>query len=192
MIVWAWLFICNPAQAIDLNDHVRLTLDGGEVVEGYFLRPGADEVVLTRPGANGTSRIPLAIVDSVKLNGEPVAAETFSESVNTEWKEWVSWAADPPPHPAPLSVGMVSVVVAGSGHLLLGDSKQALSMAVVDVGCMTMAGLEIAGRGTGRVDVLMGSLAMSALFKAYAASQSVRMTKRVRTRIQEVRGESEQ
>ena len=192
MIFWVWLFTFNPAQAIDLNDHVRLTLDGGEVVEGYYLRPGANEVVLTRPGVNGTSRIPLAIVDSVELNGDQTPFDVFSKSIKSEWSDWILWASDPPPHPPPFAVAVASGVVAGTGHSWLGDSQQGLSMALVDVGCMTMAGLEIAGRGTGRVDVLMGSIALSALFKAYAASESVRMTKRVRRRIREVREESVQ
>lgn len=191
MIFWVWLFIINSAQAIDLNDHVRLTLDGGEVVEGYFLRPGSNEVVLTRPGANGTARVPLGIVGSVNLNGAPISPDVFADTIEREWQEWISWASDPPPHPAPVSVAVASGLIAGSGHVLLADSRQGLRMAVVDVGCMTMAGLEIAGHGTGRVDVLMGSLALSGLFKVYAATQSVRMTKRVRRRIEEVKRESE-
>ena len=106
MIFWVWLFICNPAQAIDLNDHVRLTLDGGEVVEGYYLRPGANEVVLTRPGVNGTSRIPLAIVDSVELNGDQTPFDVFSNSIKSEWGDWIVWASDPPPHPPPFAVAV--------------------------------------------------------------------------------------
>ncbi len=76
MSIWLWFAIAT-VHAIDLNDHVRLTLDGGEVVEGWFLRSGESEVVLTRPSHSDVSIVPLGIIAAVQVNQRVQSLQEF-------------------------------------------------------------------------------------------------------------------
>jgi len=171
------------ANAIDLNDHVRLTLDGGEVVEGWFLRPGEAEVVLTLPSRNDVSRIPLAIVADVRINRRSCSLAEFETEIGDAWAEWKAWAANPPPHPWPVVVGSSSLLLAGSGHGILGRWDLGGPMMLVDAASMSVIAIEASGRGTGRLDIVLTATALSALFKAYAASDASRLTRRRRKRL---------
>ena len=176
----ASLLMVGSAMAIDLNDHVRLTLDGGEAVDGYFYQAGPDSVVLTN--------VPLGIVARVQVNDGDVPLDAFTLDVRNEWKQWTTEALNPPAHPAPVTVAIASALLAGSGHGLLKQWDEATSMMVIDAACMTLAGLELAGHGTGRVDVLIGSAAVSLVFKSYAVSDGVRSAGRIRKRMRAAGG----
>ena len=179
----ASLLLAGSAVAIDLNDHVRLTLDGGEAVDGYFYQAGPDSVVLTNAQGERTTRVPLGIVATVQVNHEDVRLDAFMVEVRNEWKQWTTEALNPPAHPAPFAVALSSALVAGSGHGLLKQWDAAASMMVFDAACMTLAGLELAGHGTGRVNVLLGSAAVSLVFKSYAIADGTRSAKRIRRRM---------
>ena len=184
MILWAMsAALTLGVHAADLNDRVRLVLDGGESVEGYFYQSLSDGVVLTRPGASGTTTIPLSIVSAVEVNGKPISIADFSMDLKQDWKAWTEAALNPPAHPHPLWVGISSGMVAGGGHGLLKRWDLGASMIAVDLACMSMVGMELAGRGTGRVDVLFGSVALSLIFKSYAISDGVRRATRIRERM---------
>ena len=179
------LVLVTAAQAIGLNDHLHLTLDGGEVVEGYFLRATPSEVVMTRPHRNGTSRIPIDIVKLATVNGEVLARAEFVADVQDAWSDWKAWADEPPPHPHPFGVALLSAGLSGAGHGALGQWDRGTSMMAVDLVSMSIAGVELSGRGTGRVDVLMSAVAVSLFFKSYAISDSVRAARRTRNRLRE-------
>ena len=186
MIGWALgLALSLTVHAADLNDRVGLVLDGGETVDGYFFQSVAEGVVLTRPGRSGTTTIPLSIISAVEVNGVAIPVEDFALQLKADWEAWTHAALNPPAHPDPWAVALGSSVVAGSGHGMLKRWDLGASMMAVDLACMSMVGVELAGRGTGRVDVLFGSAALSLLFKSYAISDGVRRANRVRKRMQD-------
>jgi len=180
--IWLWFAIVT-AHAIDLNDHVRLTLDGGEVVEGWFLRAGEAEVVLTRPSHGDVSNVALGIIAEVQVNQRMRSLAEFEAEVAQAWAEWMAWSADPPPHPWPQLVGASSLLLAGSGHGLLGRWDLGGSMMLVDAASMGVVALEVSGRGTGRMDVALTAAVLSVLFKSYAASDAARLARRRRKRL---------
>ena len=182
MITWLWFTIAT-AHAIDLNDHVKLTLDGGETVEGWFLRAREDEVILTRPSHGDVSNIPLGIIAKVRVNHRPLPKDEFEKEIAQSWSDWKAWAADPPPHPKPFLVGGSSLLLAGTGHGFLGRWDLGGSMMLVDAVSMGVIAVEASGRGTGRLDVVMTAAVLSALFKSYAASDASRLAKRRRKRL---------
>jgi hypothetical protein len=180
--IWLWIAIAT-AHAIDLNDHVRLTLDGGEVVEGWFLRAGEAEVVLTRPSHNDVSNVAMGIIAEVQVNQRFLPLEEFEGEIAQAWAEWKAWSADPPPHPWPQLVGASSLLLAGSGHGILGRWDLGGSMMVVDAASMGVIAVEASGRGTGRLDVVLTAAVLSVLFKSYAASDAARLARRRRKRL---------
>jgi hypothetical protein len=180
--IWLWFAIAT-SHAIGFNDHVRLTLDGGEVVEGWFLRAAEGEVVLTRPSHSDVSNVSLEIIAKVWVNRRPRPLEEFEGEVAESWAEWKAWSADPPPHPWPYLVGASSLVLAGSGHAFLGRWDLGGSMMLVDAVSMGVIAIEASGRGTGRMDVVLSAAVLSVLFKSYAASDAARLARRRRKRL---------
>ena len=182
MILAIWLTL-NPSFALDINDHIVLSLAGGEQVDGWFLRPEAHGVVLSIPAVGETARVPLSIVESVKINDANVSLTEFGTAIASAWTEHTRWIADPPPHPSPVIPVASSVILAGSGHALLGEWDVATGMLIGDTIFMGVMGLEAAGHGTGRMDVFLSAAALSVLFKAYGMSDSHRVAKRRRDRL---------
>ena len=182
MILAIWLTL-NPSFAIDINDHIVLSLAGGEQVDGWFLRPEDQGVVLSIPAVGETASVPLSIVESVKINDADVPLIEFGAAISLAWTEHTRWLADPPPHPRPFLPVASSLILAGSGHAWLGEWDVATGMLIGDTIFMGVMGLEAAGHGTGRMDVLLSAAALSVLFKAYAMSDSHRVARRRRDRI---------
>lgn len=177
MILWLWLF-GSVANAIDLNDRLRIELDGGERVEGYFVRAGDDLVVMTRPGRGDVVKVPCAIVSSVEVNGSKLGAEEFVLEIEAAWQKRLNWIKDAPPVPPAGLVGPLNLLLAGSGHAALSRWDLGGSMMVVDAIGMSVVGLELAGKGTQRMDVLISAAAISAMFKSYAFSDGLRRVRR--------------
>ena len=182
MIVWLWLTL-STASAIDINDHLILELDGGERVEGWFLRPEETSVVVSIPSTGRLATIPLGIVKTVTINDAPIPVRDFRQEVDAEWAKVLTWRADPPPHPQPGYVAVSGVVVAGTGHAMLGEWKVATPMIVADTAFMGVMAMEAAGAGTGRVDIFFTAALLSAVFKAYALSDGYRRARRRRVRL---------
>ena len=182
MILAFWLTL-SAAFAIDNNDHLILELAGGERLEGWFHRAESSAVVLTVPSTGEITTIPLSIVKSVTLNDQPQALSGFMQELGAAWERQRAWLNDPPPHPLPGIAAGAGLVVAGAGHGLLGEWGVATPMLAVDATCMGLIGLEAAGKGTGRIDVFFTAVMLSAVFKAYAASDGHRRAKRRRERL---------
>ena len=183
MILGLWLTLTS-AFALDNNDHLAFELAGGERMEGWFLRAAPSVVVVTVPATGEVSSVPLSIIEAVTVNDRPQTVEDFREEHAAAWEVQKAWLADPPPHPLPGVAASVGLVVAGSGHALLGEWDAAVPMMVVDASCMGLIGLEAAGKGTGRIDVFFTAVVMSAVFKAYAVADGHRRAKRRRERIE--------
>ncbi len=182
MILWLWLLV-NPAAAIDINDHLLIELQGGERVEGWFLKAEADSVVVSVPAEGTAVTVPFDILKSVTLNDAPIQLEAFRREVEAEWRALLMWRADPPPHPAPGVVAVSGVVVAGSGHAMLGEWGPGAPMIFADTAFMTIMGLEASGHGTGRVDIFFTAALLSTVFKAYALADGYRRAQRRRARL---------
>ena len=182
MILAIWLTL-NSSFAIDINDHIVLGLAGGEQVDGWFLRPEAQGLILSIPAVGETASVPLSIVESVKINDTDVSLSDFGAAILSAWTDYTRWVADPPPHPPPFLPVASSLLLAGSGHAWLGEWDVATGMLIGDTIFMGVMGLEAAGQGTGRMDVLLSAAALSVLFKAYAMSDSHRVAKRRRDRL---------
>jgi hypothetical protein len=182
VILAIWLTL-NPSFAIDINDHIVLSLAGGEQVDGWFLRPEAKGVVLSIPSVGETASVPLSIVESVRINDADVSLSEFGSALSSAWMEHTRWIADPPAHPPPFVPAASSLILAGSGHALLGEWDVASGMLIGDTIFMGVMGLEAVGHGTGRLDVLLSAAALSALFKAYGMSDSHRVARRRRDRL---------
>ncbi len=182
MILALWLTL-STALAIDINDHLKLELAGGEHIEGWYLRAEVGAVVMTVPESGRNSTVPLSILKAVTVNDQPQPLDAFEAEIVAAWQDQQAWLKDPPPHPLPGVVASAGVLVAGSGHALLGEGGVAAPMLVVDVGCMGLMGLEAAGKGTGRVDVFFTAAVLSTVFKAYALSDGHRRAKRRRQRM---------
>jgi len=177
VILWLWLF-GSIANAIDLNDRLRIELDGGERVEGYFLRAGDGLVVMTRPSRGDVIKVSCAIVSSVEVNGSTVGADRFVLEVEEAWQARLDWIQNAPPVPPAALIGPLNLLIAGSGHAALNRWDVGGSMMAVDAISMTVIGLELAGKGTQRMDVLVSAAAISALFKSYAFSDGLRRVRR--------------
>ena len=182
MILWLWLTL-STASAIDINDHLILELDGGERIEGWFLRSEGESVVVAVPASGRMATIPLGIVQAVTLNDAPQNLADFRREVEEEWDQILAWRADPPAHPHPGFVAGSGVLLAGTGHAMLGEWRLATPMMMADGAFMGLMAMEAAGAGTGRIDIFFTAALLSTVFKAYALSDGHRRAKRRRVRL---------
>ena len=182
MIAWLWL-VTLPVLAIDNNDHLILELDGGERVEGWYLKVDEDVIVMSVPETGTTARIPTAIVKSAAVNNQPMPLDAFKSEVEEEWGKIVEWRLNPPPHPSPVLVGGVGFLLAGTGHAWLGEKRIAVPMMIADTALMSTLAVEASGHGTGRVDIFFTAALLSTLFKTYAMTEGFRQAKKRRVKL---------
>ena len=182
MILALWLTL-TPTFALDINDHLSLKLAGGEQVDGWYLRPEAHGLVVSIPMVGETAHIPMSIVESVTINKAPMILSDFQAVLTEAWAAHTRWLTNPPPHPPPLAVVVPSLVLAGSGHAMLGEWELAAGMLISDAVFMGVMGVEAAGLGTGRMDVFLSAAVLSVLFKAYGMSDAHRLARRRRIRM---------
>jgi len=163
------------ALAIDVNDQLSLQLDGGETIEGWFVRAGPDHVFIHIPTTGDTSRIPLNMVHRVEVNGGLVESGTFGEEVKAAHEAWQRWRSDPPPHPPASIVATSSLLLAGSGHAMLGDWGLAPGLLFADSVGMGVVAWEMGHQQ--RLNVLLGASVVSIVMKTYGATNSARAAK---------------
>jgi hypothetical protein len=170
--VIALLCIIGPAMAIGVNDQLALELDGGETIDGWFVRSGGDHVFVHLPSTGDTERIPLSMLKAVEVNGHAVEAETFAQELVVAHNEWLYLRANPPVQPPAAVVALSSLALAGSGHAWLGDWENAPGLLVADTIGMGVFAWEM-GHAQ-RLNVLVGTAAVSIIMKAYGANKSAR------------------
>jgi hypothetical protein len=158
-----------------------LSLDGGEELDGWFVRAEAGSVVLHVPELGRATVIPLSVVKSVQCNQESWPVERFASEVTEAQRQYEAWLENPPPHPHPIILAGPSIVLAGTGHALLGDWEFAKGMMLLDG--VAMGAMAIEGFGQQRVHIFYTAALVSLIFKAYAVSDASYRTRQRRRRL---------
>lgn len=186
---WVALFlglVCGTAaHALDTNDRLVLTLDGGERVDGWFVRAEADAVVLSVPGMPAPTRVPLVIVSGVTRNGQDQAMEQFRSEATAAHEAWKSWVLHPPPHPHAVGLVAASLLVPGTGQAILRETESAWGYLVADLVFLGAGALELSNEQ--RLGVLVPLAGLSVLMRLTSASDAARTTNRRRRRLREAR-----
>ncbi|MGB0640257.1 MAG: hypothetical protein ACPGTU_13030 [Myxococcota bacterium] len=175
------LLTIGLAQGIEVNDQVALSLDGGEQVDGWFVRAEAGSVVLHVPELGRSAVIPVSVVKAVQCNQEKWSLERFVSEVAEAQHRYEAWLESPPPHPHPVVLAGPSIVLAGTGHAILGDWEFAKGMMLLDG--VAMGTMAIEGFGQQRVQVFYTAALISLIFKAYAVSDAAHRTRQRRRRL---------
>jgi len=181
----AALFWGAAAYALDSNDRLVLTLDGGEQVDGWFVRAEANAVVLSVPGVADATRVPLDIVAGVSRNGEVQPIAQFCADAATAHVEWKAWLKNPPPHPPALAVAASSLIIPGTGQAILHESRSAKGYLIADLVILGAGALELSNEQ--RLSVLVPLGALAAIMRISSAAEAVRTTNRRRRRLREAR-----
>lgn len=174
LLIWAWV---GAVWALDGSDALRLTLDGGVVVEGRFARAGAASVFLNA-SEQGLAEVPLVLINAVAVNGQPMSLPVFEAELAESWR--ASMLIDGErigPAPPPAVVAGASMVWAGAGHAALGEWKSFGLYSGVEVALLGLAALNLTQEDLRPLPAL---LALDVLFKIYAAQESARIAKRRR------------
>ena len=175
----------TAAQALDTQDQLTLSLDGGEALTGWFVRAEADAVVLSVRGLPAPTRVPLDIVSAVSCNGQTWRMVQFRQEVSAAHRAWLAWLVDPPPHPPAILVAAPSLVLPGTGHAMLGEWKEAGSYMIADLVVLGVGALEL--HGSQRLGVLVPLAGIGLLLRGSAAADAVRMASRRAKRLRDAR-----
>ena len=173
------------AWALDTNDRLMLTLDGGEQVHGWFVRAEKDAVVIAIPGHRETTRVRNNLVAQVRLNGDTVAMDDYRSQLQVAYSEWVDWVANPPPHPPPVLVGTMGAVFPGSGHAALGEWRHFAGYAIADVTLIGLMGLELATQQ--RLGMLLTLGGVDLIVRGVSVGDAARISRRRRRQLREAR-----
>jgi len=171
--------------ALDANDRLTLTLDGGERIEGWFVRAEAKAVVVSVPGLRDTTRVPIDLIRTVSSNGVDLPMPQFRDDAVRAHLAWKAWVTDPPPHPHTLAVVIPSLVIPGAGQAALGESRSAWGYFIGDLVLLGAGALELTNDQ--RLGVLMPIAALNVLLRINSASDAARVTNRRRRRLREAR-----
>ena len=174
----AWLFIAGAAYAIDVNDTVRLNLDGGESVDGWFVHYEPETVSLRVPTLGETVDVQFSIVGAATVNNAPVELDSWQMELHEWHQDWVRRLGEQPFAPPPWGVAMTNGILAGSGHAWLGDWREATGMMIADSVSMGLVAWEVT-HGQ-RLNVVVGGLAVSTVMKLYAINDGIRTARRQR------------
>lgn len=164
--------------AFGANDRLELDLQGGVTVRGWFVRVEGDDLVLS--GANTIQAIPVALVQGVTLNDVPISLASFLERVDAARAAQEAAArsrrrAAPPGLAAGLSFGL-----AGSGHLAVGEPREAIGWMLLDGTLLAAGAWTLLGERS--VGAALPILGLDLLVKAAAASDAARQSRRIRGR----------
>jgi hypothetical protein len=144
--------------------------------EGAF--SGMDEQMLLLSTREGVLEIPMPVVLNVLVEGDPYAPDAFIEGVRRWGQEMIDQAVRTP---RPVLVGGLSVVWAGAGPAALGQWKSAAAYSLLEVSFIGAGAVMIANEQYGP---LLPLGALDALLHVWAVSDSVRESRRRRSRAQ--------
>ena len=167
------------ASALDGNDRLVIELGDGSTVAGWYY--SVDEEELTVSGDNRFQSVPIDAITGVIRNDESLPLEELRLEIREILDANAAWREEPPPHPHPLVVGGLSMVWAGAGHAVLREWDDVKGYAILEGVVLGAAAYNIYSRSSLSVLVSLGAL--SALFRIYAASDSVRITQSRRARL---------
>ncbi len=177
----AVLALLPAALALDGNDEMQLTLRGGSVVTGRYLRVSADGLVLS--GEDGPVDVPMVLVESAVVDGDAMGVAELSAALATARESLAVWLVDPPPHPAPAVVIGASMLWAGAGHAALGDWRSLAAYSVVEGVLWTAAAVNIAQQDARPLLPLLG---LDIAFKVWSARESSRTARQRREILMDV------
>ncbi len=177
----SFLLWIGLAHAVDVNDTVRLTLDGGESIDGWFVHYEPETLSIHVPKLSETVQVPFSIVNHVEVNRDPLALDSWKSELSAWHRAWLQGLSEQPFAPPVWSVALTSTALAGTGHALLGDWQQATGMLIADSLGMSVAAWEIT-HGQ-RLNVVVGGVAVSAVMKMYAISNGIRLARRKRAKM---------
>lgn len=175
----------SAAHGLNSNDHLELTLDGGERVDGWFVRAEADAVIVSVPGMPEPTRVPLAILSEVTRNGRVQPMEQFRTEAGAAHEAWKSWVLHPPPHPPAVGLVAASLLVPGAGQAILRETDSAWGYLIADLVFLGAGALELSNEQ--RLGVLVPLAGLSVLMRLTSASDAARITNRRRRRLREAR-----
>ncbi len=171
--------------ALDTNDRLVLTLDGGEEVHGWFVRAERQAAVIATPGRREPTRVLNALVAQVDLNGNSMALDDYRSELQIAYREWVDWMSDPPPSPPPVLVGSMSAALPGTGHAALGEWRHFAGYAIGDLTLIGLVGLEYATQR--RLGMLITLAGLDLIVRGVAVGDAVRVSRRRRRQLREAR-----
>lgn len=167
------LLLLPIASALDGNDQLTITLSGDVEVTGWFLRAEADRVVLSSDV--GIVEVPVAIVESVIRNGEPMGEALFLAELSDAWSLLEAFRADPPPHPHPVATFGLSMLWAGSGHAAIGDWRGFRNYSIIEATMLSSIALNIAVDNPQPLPTL---IALDVIFRVWSARESTLVARR--------------
>jgi len=171
-----WWLLAGAALALDGNDRLVLELAGGEVVEGSYIRSGPDTVAIS-PAAGEIHEVPLVIVEQALVNGEPMPLEQLRAEAAAAWQQTLLMVPPEQWNPHPAGVAGASMLLAGTGHAMLGEWKAAGGYAAVEGVFLGTIALNVALEDPRPLPALIG---LDVLFKIWAAQEAARIAKRRR------------
>jgi hypothetical protein len=170
-----WL-TASAALALDGSDRLELTMAGGVLVDGAFLRATPDSLLLS-PEAGEIIEVPLVLIEAATINGESMATEALRAEAAAAWQQSLLFSSDPGPMPHPAGVAAASMLFAGTGHAMLGDWKAAGGYAAVEGVVLGTIALNVALEDPRPLPAL---IALDVIFKIWAAQEAARTAKRRR------------
>ncbi len=178
-LVFGWcLLLGGSAQAFDGNDALRVTVVGGDVVEGWYV--SAVDGLLVLSGNNQFYEVPLPAIQTIVRDGELLDPLTVQAELASAQATMDAFRADPPPHPHPAAVIGASMLFAGAGHAMVGEWKPVAGYAAVELVLLGTAAWNVRNR-TYAVLVPLGLLEM--VVRGYSASEAAAITRSRRRKL---------
>lgn len=173
LLAAAALLWAGAAMALAPNDRVEVVLDDGRVVSGWYQSVDAGVLTLTHGGE--VWAVPLSLVDSARVNAQPVpltALQSHATPPNT------GAPLRPLPAPPPGAVVGLSLVWPGLGHAALGEWGAAGSYALVNGVFWGTGAWAISERQLG---VLIPLAGLDLLFRGWSSAEARRLALRRRS-----------
>jgi hypothetical protein len=159
-----------------IHSGLRLEVEaiGAVRYEGAFSGMGDEHLLLST--RDGVVEIPMAVVLSIEIGGVSYGPEAFTEGARRWGQAMLDEAVRTP---RPVLVGGLSVLWAGAGPAALGNWKSAAAYSVLEASFLGAGAVMIANEQYGP---LLPLAALDALLHAWAAGDSVRESRRRRSR----------
>jgi hypothetical protein len=168
----AALLWSGDALALDGNDRLVITLQGGLVVEGWFYRSDGEVVVVS--GGNRFQSLPVDLIASVQTNGLSMPLEVFQAELRTAAHSLAPEVGVP--HPATVTVA--AAIWPGAGPALLGDWGDAAALTGLELAVIGAGAL--AARNDGGMGVFIPLAGLEVLMRVVTVDEVRREARRRR------------
>lgn len=165
--------------ALEPGDQMHLELVGDGEVTGMLAEVGTQSLVLT--GGNQRTEVPLALVEAAWVDGAPMDLPTLHREVgDLHHRQELQLAALAAHTPNPFLVVGSSLLLPGSGHLMLGERSEGWGyIAVTSIIWGTGAWLMYSEN----YQPLLPLAGVDLLFRTYATADAAILTRQRRTRL---------